>query len=212
LTRSEPFHVPVSRERLLACPKTANRFGNPGIKALQGTAIRLLETESKAILELLGDLGPTEIPWEEPDDTLPAYSWITTRQLPAEKLAEDEIVRNRKIRRQLGLAVPPQQQVTWTGIGRVDLVCGSTLLEIKKVVTCTNGPAQIERYLDHLTKRQGLDPVDVRGLLIQKGHGASQELLDRLAGSKFHLELWSLDQNAQGVWNAEQLFGPCPQP
>jgi hypothetical protein len=156
---------------------------------------------------LLGGLGPTEIPWEEPDGSNQAIPWVRSNGLPAEKFAEDEIHRNQRIWRRLGLARQPLQQVTWPEVGRVDLVCGNTVIEVKKAVTLTNGPAQLERYLGYLAKKLGVGPDGVRGILVQKHPWASPALQERLAASDYHLELWSLDQNSEKEWQVEWVFG-----
>jgi hypothetical protein len=204
----DPFPEPISRDNLLACGATTYRFGKTGIRALQGTAIRLSEAEAEAIVGLLGGLNPTELPWDEPDEFAQLIPWTRANGLPAEKFAEDEIRRNRRIWRQLGLPQRPRQQVTLQQVGRADLVSCNTIIEVKKVVSLDNGPAQIERYLGYLAESLGVGPDGVRGILVQKNSWATQALKERLADSEFPLELWSLDRDSDWKWQAQWILGP----
>ena len=193
---------PVSREELLAHPATAERFGPRGIRALQGSAIRLTGSEAEAIVEMLGGLAPTALPWDEPDQQAEVIPWTSIKGLPAEKFIEIAICKNRSLWRSLGLSRQPKQQVTWSSVGRVDLICGNTVIEAKKAVTVDNGPAQIERYLRHLAKQLHTGPNGVRGILVQKNDWAVPMVRERLEASPYPLELWSIDKDEDGDWRA----------
>jgi RecB family endonuclease NucS len=105
----------------------------------------------------------------------------------------------------LGLSAELEKQVVWRSVGRADLVCGNTVIEVKKVVTTEDGPAQIERYLGHLAKKLRLKNDQVRGILVQRSTRPGGGVKDRLLKSPFHLELWSVDDDEDGDWRALQL-------
>ena len=94
--RHDSFQHPISREELLGLPATAERFGPRGIKALQGSAIRVTEDVAQGIIELLGGPPPLEIPWGDPDDS-EAIPWVSHRGLPAEKFTENAILQSRAL-------------------------------------------------------------------------------------------------------------------
>ena len=200
-----PFETTLSREALLANPATAERFGARGIKALQGSAIRLSEQEAEAIVDMLGGLASTVIPWNKPDEHAAVIPWTSIKGLPAEKFMEIAICQDRSLWTSLGLNHQPKQQVTWSSIGRVDLVCGNTVIEVKKAVTVNNGPAQIERYLGHLAKKRRVGPEGVRGILVQKNDWAVAEVRKRLRESPHPLELWSVDMDEYEEWRAVRV-------
>lgn len=202
--RHESFQTPITREQLLTHPATSSRFDARGIKALQGSAIRLTEAEAAGILALMGGLPPTEIPWSEPDDAEPV-PWVARKGLPAEKFTENAILQSRALWRKMGLAEPPKQQVTWSTVGRLDLLSGNTVIEVKKSVTADNGPAQIQRYLAHLAKELRVGPREVRGLLVQKNTWAAPNVLAELAKSPYPIELWSVDKDEQQRWRALRI-------
>lgn len=199
------FESPLSWEALRSHPATAYRFGPRGIKALQGSAIRLSEAESEAIVDMLGGLPETELPILPPDFLAEVVPWSSVKGLPAEQFIELAIHRIRRLWRSLGLDGPPRRQETWKPVGRVDLVRGNTVIEVKKAVSVDNGPAQIERYLSHLTKRLRVGPGGVRGILVQKNDWPGYGVEERLRDSDFPLELWSVDKDADGQWQALRL-------
>jgi hypothetical protein len=201
----ESFSNSVSREQLLMNYATAGRFGTPGIKALQGSAIRLSEQEAEAIADLLGGLLPTKVPCDDPDEDTDAIQWVRHNGLPAEKFTEDAIFLNPLLWKRLGLNQQPEQQVTWPSVGRVDLLCGNTVIEVKKAVTVDIGPSQIERYLGHLAKKMHVSRKGVRGILVQKNDWPAPKVLDRLSDSSFPLELWSVNKDKNGKWRAIRL-------
>lgn len=202
--RHESLATPISREQLRAHPATASRFDARGIKALQGSAIRLTEAEAEGIVALMGGLPPSEIPWSDPDDSEPV-PWVARRGLPAEKFTENVILQSRALWKKMGLAEPPKQQVTWSTVGRLDLLSGNTVIEVKKSVTADNGPAQIQRYLAHLAKELRVGPREVRGLLVQKNTWAAPNVLAELAKSPYPIELWSVDKDEQQRWRALRI-------
>jgi hypothetical protein len=201
-----PFAAPVSRRQLLGDARTANRFGERGIKGLQGSSIRLTEEESEAIVEMLGGLAPSAIPMDDPDYEAEVYGWFRRNGLPAEKFAEDAICQLPHLWETMGLTHPPKQQVVWNSIGRLDLLSGRTVIEVKKSVTADIGPDQIERYLGFLTKQKRIGPKDVRGILVQKTMQAAPGVENRLNMSPYPLELWSVDTDEDGEWEAIRIL------
>ena len=201
-----PFPTPVSRRQLLGDVRTATRFGERGIKALQGLAIRLTDEESQAIVEMLGGLDPTPLPLADPDYDADVYAYFRRNNLPAEKITENAICQLPHLWHQMSLKHPPKQQVCWGSVGRLDLLSGKTVIEVKKSVTTEFGPDQIERYLGFLIERNRLGSTDVRGILVQKGSQVAPGLKRRLEKSPFPLELWSVDSDEDGEWEAIRIL------
>ncbi len=201
-----PFPTPVSRRQLLGDVRTTTRFGERGIKALQGLAIRLTDEESQAIVEMLGGLDPTPLPLADPDYDADVYAFFRRNVLPAEKITENAICRLPQLWHQMGLNHPPKQQVCWGSVGRLDLLSGKTVIEVKKSVTTEFGPDQIERYLGSLIEKKRLDPADVRGILVQKESQVALGLRKRLEESPYPLELWSVDTDEDGEWEAIRIL------
>jgi len=84
----------------------------------------------------------------------------------------------------------------------VDLIAGDVVGEAKRAVTVRDGPAQIERYLEHLVE-MGASPKGVRGVLLQCATVTSDAVVNRLAASSFDLQLWSAVDD--GRWKLERL-------
>jgi len=201
-----PFAAPVSRRQLLGDARTANRFGERGIKALQGSSIRLTDEESKAIVKMLGGLEPTTVPTEDPDYDAEVFGWFRRNGLPAERFAEDAICQLPHLWEKMGLTHPPKQQVVCNSVGRLDLLSGRTVIEVKKSVTADIGPDQVERYLRYLTEKRRVGPKEVRGILVQKSCSPAPGVESRLRCSPYPLELWSVDTDESGVWNATRIL------
>jgi len=199
------FSRPISRENLQDHPATAWRFGSKGIKALQGSAIRLSEAETEAICEMAGGLDSTLIPQSEPDTSALVVQWTRVNGLPAEIFIENAIRDTPALWKKLKLTEQPKQQVTYKKVGRADLVSGNTVIEAKKAVTINNGPAQIERYLGHLSKILKVNAQNVRGILVQNNTRALPGVKDRLFQSPFPLELWSVYCDVNGKWKVIQV-------
>jgi len=154
---------------------------------------------------LAGGLESTLIPWSEPDESAPVIQWTRVNGLPAEVFIENAIRDTPGLWKKLKLSHQPEQQVHYKETGRVDLVAGNTIIEAKKAVTVDNGPAQIERYLRHLTKSLRTTSRGVRGILVQNNPWALPGVKDRLLQSPFPLELWAIYWDEQGKWKAIQI-------
>lgn len=202
----EEFQDCLTHQHLLGNASTRNRFDNRGIKALQGLPIRLREAESEAIVDLLGGLDQTAFPLDQPDFSEPFGDWQTPRQFPIEKLTEDAIVANDYLWKAIGLGTRPQQQVKLPPVGRIDLLSGNTIVEVKKSVNVAIGPGQIERYLRYLSKKLRVGPEGVRGILVQKNAWLAPGVQQRLEQSEFPVELWSVDQGINRRWIACRLL------
>ena len=203
--RFTPLPAPVSRAQLLANPATQSRFDARGIRALQGSPIRLSETEATAIAKMAGGLGPTMLPSLHPDKSEPRNHWQNPRKLPPEAFTEAIIHADAWLWRELGIQGQPERQKGMKGSGRVDLVWRNTVIEVKKAVMTHNGADQIQRYLTHLAKELGLPPSGVRGILVQQEENVPPGVRDQLTLCPFPLELWAVHQNEEGEWQAMQL-------
>ena len=106
----------------------------------------------------------------------------------------------------MGLGQKPKWEVSFPSIGRVDLVSGNTLIEVKKAVNCNVGPGQLEAYLKHFVSKNRLRKDAVRGILVQKNDWPAPGVQERLAEIPYPVELWSVDQNEGGRWKAERLL------
>lgn len=203
--RFQMFTNPISRDRLLSTPATSNRFSSNGIRALQGSAIRLTEKEAKAIVKLLGGLRPTRLPIDSPDWSEELGHWTGKDGLAAETIAENAICSLPYLHHALGLRGKPKRQVR-LGPGRADIVCGNTIIEVKRAVTTNNGPDQIEGYLQHLAESRKSGKRGLRGILVQQFRLAGAGMKQRLAESPFRLELWAVYQNEDNEWELERLL------
>ena len=201
-----PLPSPISRAKLLAHPATRKRFDGNGIRALQGSPIHLNESEARAIMDMIGGLEPTLIPWGDPDEQDEMHHWSRPSSLPAEAFAEVGIHETPQLWRALGLKGQPCRQIHMGPYGRADLVWENTVIEVKKSVTTMNGPGQIERYLECLSGNLGLGADEVRGILIQQELTVPAGLRDRLAQSQYPIELWSVRKEADGRWHVRRLI------
>lgn len=208
--RFQMFPNPISRDRLLDNSETSRRFSGNGIKALQGSAIRLTEKEAKVIVKLLGGLSPTRLPIDSPSRWEELGHWTGRDGLTAETIAENAICSFPHLQNKLGLKVEPKKQVR-LGAGRADIVCGNTIIEVKRAVTTNNGPDQIEGYLRHIDKSHKLSKEHLRGILVQQSPFAGAGMKQRIENSPFHLELWAVFENEDNEWEAVQLLGRKPK-
>lgn len=193
---------PVDRARLLIDARTANRFDARGIKAFQGSPIRLDADCSAAICELLGGLPPSVMPIDEPFGDEEMILWAGLDGLGPEAAIEAAVATQRALWGKLGFPFTPARQRRLGAAGRVDLIAGDVVGEAKKAVTVRNGPDQIERYLQHLVN-QGRSARKVRGILLQVANTTSGQVLDRLRASPFALELWHVEERRR--WLVQRL-------
>ena len=194
---------PISRDVLLADPRTCSRFDAHGIKALQGLPIGLSSRIARAITSLAGGIGGTDVPLDEPDYSEEPILWADVRGLCPEAVIEAAVASRARLWRELGFQGPPVRQAWLGAAGRADLIRGDVVAETKRVVTVTNGPDQIERYLDYRRRAHGR-PIDgLRGVLLQCAEYTSDAVIDRLSQSRFNLELWSVVED--GGWQLERL-------
>jgi hypothetical protein len=196
---------PVPREELLADRRTRRRFDARGIKALQGLPIRIDEPLATAIVDLAGDLDATTVPIDAPDYTEEPILWAGLHGLAPEAYIEAAVAATPRLWRKLGFPTAPERQVGLGDAGRVDLIAGHVVGEAKRAVTVKNGPDQIERYLDHLRYEYGQRKSQLKGVLLQCADDASQALVERLEGSEYWLELWSVWDDEDGRWMLEQI-------
>jgi hypothetical protein len=195
--------VPVTREVLLADPRTADRFGTRGIRGFQGSPIHLESECARAICELAGGIAPTVIPLDEPFGDEEFILWAGLDGLGPEAPVEAAVAARRSLWSKLGFPFAPERQRRLGAVGRVDLIAGDVLGEAKRAVTVANGPDQIERYLRHMRDVKGRPTGRLRGVLLQVADTTSHEVLDRLEASPFSLELWSLTERRG--WRATRL-------
>lgn len=85
----------------------------------------------------------------------------------------------------------------------MDLIAGDVVGEAKRAVTLADGPGQIERYLKHLEVVVGRPRSGLRGILLQCSPGTSQAIIERLKGSRYALELWSVIDDE--CWQLDRL-------
>jgi len=200
-----PLHTPLSREQLLANPATRTRFDDHGIRALQGSPIHLDQIQAKAIVQMIGGLGSTLLPSGTPDEEQEVLSDLHLRDLPAETFTEEIIHGNAQLWRALGLKGQPKRQVHLGVSGRADMVWKNTVIEVKKAVTTVNGPNQIIRYLEHLSRELGLRPDKVRGILVQRKDNVPPGVREMITQSLYPLELWSVRRDEDGDLCARRL-------
>lgn len=194
---------PVDRDQLLADVRTAWRFGDNGIKALQGLPIRIDNDLADAILEMAGPIGATPVPLDAPDYSEEPILWAGPHGLQPESVIEAAVASTRQLWRQLGFPAAPHRQV-WLGpAGRADLLEGDVCGECKRVVSIAS-VEQLERYLDYLLRVHRRPEAGLRGLLLQCAEDASDAVIERVQRSRFDLELWSVGDDGFG-WEMEQL-------
>lgn len=193
----------IDRAALLADDRTANRFDPRGIKALQGSPITLSPELAEALGELAGGFAPTHVPFDEPDYSEEPILWAGLHGLKPEAYIEAAVAARRGLWRKLGFPSAPARQRVLGSAGRVDLIAGDVVGEAKRAVTLRDGPSQIERYLTHLEISQDRPPSQLRGVLLQCAPDTSQAIVDRLAASRYRLELWSVVED--GRWRLDRL-------
>jgi hypothetical protein len=194
---------PVSRERLLADPRTRRRFDERGIHGLQGLPIKLGGTLSSAIGNLASGLSASKIPLDEPDYDEEHILWAGLHGLTPEAHIEAAVASKRRLWKRLGFPEAPARQRVLGQAGRVDLIAGDVVGEAKRAVTLRDGPGQIERYLRHLVEVEGRRPSKLRGVLLQCAGSASNAVLERIEQSEFRIELWTVED--RNGWRLERL-------
>lgn len=194
---------PVSREQVFVNRVLAQRFGGNGAKALQGNAITLTPAEAHAINLLAGGLPPTAPPTDSPGPNEEVIDWTTGENHPPEVVIEEAAANKPNVWRWLGFREQPQQQVHVPGAGYADLLAPGTVGEAKRRVRADDGPAQLERYLDALTRqRPGDGPW--RGVLLQCAEDLDEPTLERLRAMRYAVSVYSVWRERR--WHVEQLF------
>lgn len=194
---------PVERDALLGHPRTASRFDDRGIKALQGNPITLKPEIAVAIAELAGGLPATDMPLDEPDYSEEAVLWVGSHGLAPEAQIEAAVAARRGLWKRLGFPSAPLRQRHLGAAGRPDLLAGDVVGEAKRAVTVKDGPDQIDRYLTHLECEHGRPAKKLRGVLIQCASETNDRVLARLADSDYDVSLWHVSQD--GRWRARRL-------
>jgi hypothetical protein len=192
----------VGRQELLDDPRTRSRFDSRGIRALQGSPIRLTPEIASAIAEMAGGLPATVLPLDEPDYDEDPVLWVGLHGLSPEAHIEAAVASQKRLWRRLGFPDAPRRQRRLGVAGRVDLIAGDVVGEAKRAVTLHDGPAQIERYLEYLAAT-GADPGQLRGVLLQCAADASDAVIERIVASPFNLQLWSVLEGRR--WTLERL-------
>ena len=98
---------PVDRARLLIDARTAHRFDAKGIKAFQGSPIRLDADCSAAIGELLGGLLPSVMPLDEPYGDEETILWAGLDGLGPEATIEAAVANDGRCGPSSGFGSPP---------------------------------------------------------------------------------------------------------
>lgn len=194
---------PVDRCRLLKDGRTASRFDNRGIKALQGSPIRLPSELADALSEMAGGVPTTRIPLDAPDYKEEPILWAGLHGLGPEAHIEAAVASRRGLWRKLGFDRAPDRQRVFGSAGRVDLTAGDVVGEAKRVVSLRDGPDQIERYLLYLETARRRPRACLRGVLLQVAPATSQAVIERVRASRYNLELWSVSNDGQ--WRLERL-------
>lgn len=141
---------------------------------------------------MAGGLRATEVPLDEPDYHETPIIWTGLHGLLPEAFIEAEVASRRHLWQELRFPHAPSRQRVLGTAGRVDLIAGDVVGEAKRAVTLADGPDQIEQYLEHLEVVVGRPRSGLRGILLQCSPGTSQAIIERLRGSRYALELWSV--------------------
>lgn len=193
----------VDRKALLADPRTAPRFDELGIKALQGSPITLTPELAAALSEMADGVPASDVPLDDPDYDEEPILWVGLHGLRPEAYIEAEIAAQRRLWRKLEFPHAPVRQRRLGTAGRVDLLAGDVVGEAKRAVTVRDGPDQIERYLDYLKVAKQRPASKLRGILLQGSSATSRAVERRLAESPYRLELWAVLKDT--TWNLERL-------
>ena len=199
----ERLRAPIARSVLLGDNRTASRFDSRGIKALEGSPIRLSPELAEALAEMAGGLPATEVPLDEPNYNEQPVIWLGPHGLKPEAYIEAAVASQRRLWAKLGFPHAPARQRVLGAAGRVDLIAGDVVGEAKRAVTLRDGPDQIERYLKHLEIDVGRPRSALRGILLQCSVNTSQAIIDRLEASPYTLQLWSVIDD--GSWRLTRL-------
>jgi hypothetical protein len=194
---------PVERAVLCADQRTAPRFDERGIRALQGSPIGVESQLARDLCELAGGLDATPVPLDEPDYNQEPILWTGLHGLGPEAYIEAAVATTPALWRKLGFPTPPARQRGVGVAGRVDLIAGDVVGEAKRVVTLRDGPAQVERYLAYLEHERHRPRARLRGVLLQCAADVSPAVADRIRASDYRLELWSVVE--QRRWRLERL-------
>jgi hypothetical protein len=194
---------PINRAALLADDRTASRFDSRGIKALEGLPIKVSPELAGALSEMAGGLAATEVPLDEPTDDAELPIWTGLHGLRPEAYIEAAVATQPRLWRQLKFPRAPTRQRILETAGRVDLIAGDVVGEAKRAVTLNDGPCQIERYLNYLEVTKRRPRSKLRGILLQASIHTSQAVIDRLAASRYKLELWSVVEDRH--WQLDRL-------
>jgi hypothetical protein len=194
---------PIDRAALLADDRTASRFDSRGIKALEGSPIKVSPELAGALSEMAGGLAATEVPLDEPTYDAELPIWTGLHGLRPEAYIEAAVATEPELWRELKFPHAPARQRILGTVGRVDLMAGDVVGEAKRAVTTNDGPCQIERYLSYLELTKRRPPLKLRGILLQASTHTSRAVIDRLATSRYDLELWSVVEGPH--WRVNRL-------
>jgi hypothetical protein len=195
----------VTKTELLHDRQARSRFDARGVHALQGPPIRLGAPVANAIVKLAKGLPATDMPTDRPDYSEEPILWAGLHGLAPESYIEAAVAATPRLWRKLGFPSAPERQVGLGDAGRPDLISGDVVGEAKRAVTATNGPDQVERYLDYLHEVEHRPLSRLKGVLLQCAEDTSQAVIDRLDDSEYELELWAVIDD-DGHWVLDQLY------
>lgn len=192
-----------SRERVLVDPVLGLRFGPAGAKGLQGNAIRLTPTEAYASEVLAGGLPEQRLPSDRPYGDEDVIDWTGAEGLPVEVIIETAAATSRRVWRKLRFSERPRTQVSVPGAARPDLLAPGVVGDAKRRVRRDDGPAQIKRYLDALSKQQP-QHAPWRGVLIQHADDLDRAAVAELRASvPYQLSVFHVHKGMR--WHVKRL-------
>lgn len=181
----------VTLETIAADPVLAERFLGPRARSLQGLPKRLTPAEGQAIARVAKHLPRRALPVDEPSYDEEVIFWASGDKGPPEALLEHEIHTTRSLWTRLGFPSPPLKQRRLPSGRRPDLTAPGVVADVKRRISRIDGPKQLEEYVDELNAvRQRYAPW--RGLLIHRHADLDTATRERIASSRYALEVWGV--------------------
>lgn len=189
----------LSREPLLA-----DRFLGPRARGLQGSPNRLSVEEGEAIARVATRLPSQALPVDEPTYDEEIIFWAGDLKGPPEAILEHDIHTTRRMWKALGFPSAPLKQRCLPSGRRPDLVAPGIVADVKRRVSRIDGPAQLEDYLDELDATRPTE-APWRGLLVHPHEDLDKATRERIASSRYRVEVWGVGDGRFGRRSVKRL-------
>ena len=200
----------LSQEELLR-----ERFAGRGRASLQGRPFRWSLEEGEAFGRLAADLGQP-LPLVSPPVDLPdgdVHEWFGMRGLPAEARAELDVQRIRALWKKVGFKRQPTRQVRLTDGPAIDIPDlmgpakggGTLIVEVKRAVTATDGPEQLQRYLRRLDETRP-EEGPWKGAFLHCHDSLNRAARDRISKLDRPIDVWGFDGDPDDGWKLVHVW------